>query len=236
MTREEAINFLLGVGGRNLEPGSAVALEIAQLLKDSVPVAASPALKATGTDNEILHYLDTTSRVSCPQITCEQAAGIAALLRKANSYEDCGQDGVCAISPGCNRHFLDFNRELAVRLTDKQSLQEACGFAWDCGREIAATQSEASINSLGLARDLKNCRAAATALADALDKSHETENVACGFAWDCGREISDQIWVAEQLRKSMGFGVVVSTGDIDPGIYEGTGSGFKFGATKGVKR
>lgn len=103
--------------------------------------------------NEILHYLDTTSRVSCPQITCEQAAVIAALLRKANSYEDCGQDGVCAISPGCNRHFLDFNRELAVRLTDKQSLQEACGFAWDCGREIAATQSEASINDEKLIAD-----------------------------------------------------------------------------------
>lgn len=53
MTREEAINFLLGVGGKNLEPGSAVALEIAQLLKDSIPVAASPALEATGTDNGI---------------------------------------------------------------------------------------------------------------------------------------------------------------------------------------
>lgn len=83
--------------------------------------------------DEILHYLDTTSRVSCPSITCEQAAEIASWLRgEKYDYEharfklpDCGHVG-----------------------------DVACGFAWDCGREMA--KEEASyVNLLSLVTDLE---------------------------------------------------------------------------------
>ena len=35
---------------------------------------------------------------------------------KVRELEDCGQDGVCAIAPGCNRHWLERNRELVSQL------------------------------------------------------------------------------------------------------------------------
>lgn len=33
---------------------------------------------------------------------------------KVRELEDCGQDGVCAIAPGCNRHWEERTRELAA--------------------------------------------------------------------------------------------------------------------------
>jgi len=32
--------------------------------------------------------------------------------RERDELEDCGQDGVCRLSPGCNRHWEERNREL----------------------------------------------------------------------------------------------------------------------------
>ena len=34
------------------------------------------------------------------------------LTRKLDELSDCGQDGVCAISPGCVRHWAERNAEL----------------------------------------------------------------------------------------------------------------------------
>lgn len=33
-------------------------------------------------------------------------------IRQRSEVEDCGQDGVCKLSPGCNRHWEERNREL----------------------------------------------------------------------------------------------------------------------------
>jgi hypothetical protein len=36
--------------------------------------------------------------------------------RQFLKYRDCGQDGVCGFSPGCNRHWEERNRELGKSL------------------------------------------------------------------------------------------------------------------------
>ncbi len=39
-------------------------------------------------------------------------SGALPKIRQRSEIEDCGQDGVCALSPGCNRHWEERNREL----------------------------------------------------------------------------------------------------------------------------
>lgn len=43
------------------------------------------------------------------QTTC---SGALPKIRQRSEIEDCGQDGVCRLSPGCNRHWEERNREL----------------------------------------------------------------------------------------------------------------------------
>ena len=43
------------------------------------------------------------------QTTC---SGALPKIRQRSEIEDCGQDGVCKLSPGCNRHWEERNREL----------------------------------------------------------------------------------------------------------------------------
>jgi len=40
-------------------------------------------------------------------------SGALPKIRQRSEIEDCGQDGVCKLSPGCNRHWEERNRELA---------------------------------------------------------------------------------------------------------------------------
>ena len=44
------------------------------------------------------------------------------LVRKLDQLSDCGQDGVCAISPGCVRHWAQRNHELVLKHADMQRL------------------------------------------------------------------------------------------------------------------
>ncbi len=39
-------------------------------------------------------------------------SGALSKIRQRSEIEDCGQDGVCKLSPGCNRHWEERNREL----------------------------------------------------------------------------------------------------------------------------
>lgn len=39
-------------------------------------------------------------------------SGALPKIRQRSEIEDCGQDGVCKLSPGCNRHWEERNREL----------------------------------------------------------------------------------------------------------------------------
>ena len=39
-------------------------------------------------------------------------SGALPQIRQRSEIEDCGQDGVCKLSPGCNRHWEERNREL----------------------------------------------------------------------------------------------------------------------------
>lgn len=45
-------------------------------------------------------------------------SGALPKVRQRSEIEDCGQDGVCKLSPGCNRHWEERNREL-VRERDE---------------------------------------------------------------------------------------------------------------------
>ncbi len=45
-------------------------------------------------------------------------SGALPKIRQRSEIEDCGQDGVCRLSPGCNRHWEERNREL-VRERDE---------------------------------------------------------------------------------------------------------------------
>lgn len=88
------------------------------------------------TITELLYYLDTTARVSCPEITCERAAELAEVMRgmlrslecevcedQSNTIEalkqariaeiDCGQEGICARPPSCQKHWAFRASELA---------------------------------------------------------------------------------------------------------------------------
>ncbi len=51
----------------------------------------------------------------CRETTC---SGALPKIRQRGEIEDCGQDGVCKLSPGCNRHWEERNREL-VRERDE---------------------------------------------------------------------------------------------------------------------
>ena len=42
------------------------------------------------------------------------AATVEALEAERDEARDCGQDGVCTLSPGCQRHFLERNAELVM--------------------------------------------------------------------------------------------------------------------------
>lgn len=58
---------------------------------------------------------------------------VAESERARHRAEDCGQDGVCAIAPGCQRHWADHNRELvAERDAYRAALAELAGALPKC--------------------------------------------------------------------------------------------------------
>ena len=48
-------------------------------------------------------------------------SGALPKIRQRSEIEDCGQDGVCALSPGCNRHWEERNRELVRELEETRA-------------------------------------------------------------------------------------------------------------------
>lgn len=149
--------------------------------------------------DQALAYLETTARVSCPQITCEQAAEIEAwlscqrqhidslcrelttvekerdeALAKLREVERERDDSVFSLYEAT---VDDLVREREDRETD---CQVACGFAWDAGRRMARLEQQ---------RDT------------AMTAHGHLMQAACGFAWDCGREMARLEWcVAYQLE------------------------------------
>ncbi len=130
---------------------------------------------------EALQYLETTSRVSCPQITCDQAREIAELMacirrdrdwweNDANEAElerwaeiDCGQPDICAKAPGCQKHW-------ALRAS-----------------ELAKERDEARAKL----REMEGERNAwFSVYEEAADDRERYAQTACGFAWDAGREMA----------------------------------------------
>lgn len=87
---------------------------------------------------EIIHYLDTTARVSCPQITCEQAAELAEVLREYSEENSQLCDQYNELSDAVGEHEKAYGVEALNRIDQRldDTEQAACGFAWDCGREI----------------------------------------------------------------------------------------------------
>jgi hypothetical protein len=61
----------------------------------------------------------------------------AALLKERDEARDCGQDGPCAIAPGCQRHWAERNHELWAEV---ERFRETL-------RTVAKRQREASANT-----------------------------------------------------------------------------------------
>lgn len=200
--------------------------------------------------DEILHYLDTTSRVSCPTITCEQAAEIAAYLREQENVLEWmrnKEDALDQLAPPSEiprtkdeaREFWHRLRSMKHRIDELEcevqdarnemsfSDDVACGFAWDCGREIADWKEHALYLERGMFAT--NVR-----FSQARVERNEIANTACGFAWDAGRreaELREHLeeYIERDRPKPLAWPNIYrtqATGDIDPGIYEGTGKGF----------
>jgi len=205
---------------------------------------------------DALHYLDTTSRVSCPQITCEQAAELAALLRaqkQALEHERNERDSLHQTLVG---HFVELTQSHEKVGVDCFFFQQkACGFAWDAGADMAMLkhlvdalrkQNDELEQALEYERnerdDLDERHQRLVEDYDSLEGSIEESEgqSACGFAWDAGREIAERdaaIWAihvanfkrygAHPGSDKHGAPRLEATGDIDPGVYEGTGKGFE---------
>lgn len=182
--------------------------------------------------DDTLNYLDTTSRVSCPQITCEQAAEIAALLREYS--ED-------------NSQLRDDYNDL-IDFVDEQR-DVACGFAFDAGLQIIHLEDGLNCGQPGPSGSLR-CACWATPCREHHHRYYGelAQQAACGFAWDCGREMAG-LQVRHELnaerikQEACGYAwdlgeiqahevliskkySLVATGNLDAGIYEGTGKGF----------
>jgi len=62
---------------------------------------------------------------------------VDALKREADVAHDCGQSGVCALPPGCARHWEERNRELVRKLDAwRTSVESAFGAESDLAREL----------------------------------------------------------------------------------------------------
>lgn len=111
---------------------------------------------------QALQYLETTARVSCPQITCEQAREIAELIRRENAYwnnevsvssnainqlsaAEKERDEALAklreVERGRDEVIAELKAMAGVDEEWERDNQTACGFAWDCGREMAALET-----------------------------------------------------------------------------------------------
>jgi len=72
------------------------------------------------------------------QTTC---SGALPKIRQRSEIEDCGQDGVCKLSPGCNRHWEERNRELV------RELEEARAFLRRTAMSGGSIVSSAAMNA-----------------------------------------------------------------------------------------
>ncbi len=155
---------------------------------------------------QALQYLETTARVSCPQITCDQAREIAELMRdlswktyaqvlrerdearaklreverKRDAEVDCGQEGECAKPPGCQKHWAFKASELVRERNEihaRFSLFD-CEDGCGCGDRHCWRPGRADTRCI-------TCK-----LIDSLEETEEVRQAACGFAWDAGREMA----------------------------------------------
>lgn len=213
---------------------------------------------------KILHYLDTTSRVSCPQITQAQAAEIAAILRRHVAEFDKVESVACGISFDAIRHITDIKAERTELKKRLEKLKQpsgrdpakysdcpgcdlceftrdispgdiACGFAFDAGIQMVHLEDGLDCGRFNQAPRCdwwsEPCRAHSGGYWQRFAQE------ACGFAWDAGREMADtetrlakardnaKYWMAKAINRRR-IDREEATGDIDPGIYEGTGKGF----------
>ena len=132
---------------------------------------------------EALQYLETTARVSCPQITCEQAAKIAELMRDLQQENDEITSEQCALE-GQRNEAWDRNEYLLTErdnfVAQLREVEKERDEARD-GRDEAEEQANASLSQADQwHREFIRLT----------KQSARTEQAACGFAWDAGREMA----------------------------------------------
>lgn len=137
--------------------------------------------------DQALAYLETTSRVSCPQITCDQAREIAGLMRDL-----------------ADQHQVDIAEVIHERDEARAKLREAereCDEAKaECERERTArnhwkSQAEVRLAMERTASEFSLMHQVAkdkawSAVADEQAAHERTKQEACGYAWDLGAEMA----------------------------------------------
>lgn len=85
-------------------------------------------------------------------------SGALPKIRQRSEIEDCGQDGVCKLSPGCNRHWEERNRELVrenetLRSNSNHLSSENASLAWQV--ESMAMRIESLAEELAKPEDVR---------------------------------------------------------------------------------
>jgi len=164
-----------------------------------------------------LYFLDTTAVVSAPSITREQAAELAALLREYNEEN----------SQLCD----EYNARGRELMNVHDALHRECDGKADLPEEIRALRKERDELKMKLV-ELEEEFADVRFRYDELLSDTETQieaptNNKCP---DCrnGHCLCGRCDTPCPCDTCQGHGVILpeATGDLDPGVYEGSGKGF----------
>lgn len=72
-------------------------------------------------------------------------SGALPRIRQRSEIEDCGQDGVCKLSPGCNRHWEERNRELVRELEEIRAFVRRTALGGSIVSSAAMTPAQIAI-------------------------------------------------------------------------------------------
>src|SRR5574343_970857 len=78
-------------------------------------------------------------------------SGALPKIRQRSEIEDCGQDGVCKLSPGCNRHWEERNREL---VRENEVLRSNCDHLSSENASLARQAESMAMRIESLAEEL----------------------------------------------------------------------------------
>jgi len=152
----------------------------------------------SATIDELLQYLDTTARVSCPEITCQRAAELAEVMRNMNAKFD---QRMLSVLADHSKERAELIRSRNVEIERRDSFENK---SWSLILKVEAAEKErdearrelaAERERLSSVRQLlkvaeKMYDECANMLTTEREAHEKTKQSACGFAWDVGAEMS----------------------------------------------